>query len=154
MQCILYCCCCYCWLIVERDSIHMLYVLEYQSAASILEYRVFSPPLKSYGIWARMPFVVSHWVSIHMPVSIAHAVSHVWRVQFRCWINSLLHWNHMVFGPELVKRRYLPFHRSLSIETPRWVWSIHMLQHMYGVYSSDAGLILSSIEIIWYLGQN
>jgi hypothetical protein len=31
---------------------------------------------------------------------------------------------------------------------------IHMLKHMYVVQSADAGLILSSIEIIWYLGKN
>jgi hypothetical protein len=68
----------------------------------------------------------------------------------------------MVYGQELHERpveynitSFCPvdphahpvFARSLSIDP-------HDIYHMYGVYSSDAGLILSSIEIIWYLGQN
>jgi hypothetical protein len=45
-------------------------------------------------------------------------VSHVCCAECRRWINSLLHRNHMVFGPELIKRRHSSLHRSLSIDLP------------------------------------
>jgi hypothetical protein len=98
-----------------------------------------------------------HWVSIRRSLSInPHAVSHVYCAECRCWINSLLHWNHMVFRPELVKCRYLPFHRSLSIKTSFVEYRLHMLSrsHMYVVQSADARANLSSIEIIWCLSKN
>jgi hypothetical protein len=64
--------------------------------------------------------IIDPWVSIRRSLSMIdpHAVSHVCCAECRRWINSLLHWNHMVFGPELIKRRYCSYHRSLSIETP------------------------------------
>jgi hypothetical protein len=85
--------------------------------------------------------------SYHRSLSIAppfvvsidpHAVSHVCCAECRCWVNSLLHRNHMVFGPELVKRRNCSYHRSLSIETPfveyrsavRWVSIAHAVSHV------------------------
>jgi hypothetical protein len=51
-------------------------------------------------------------------VSIAHVDPHVCCAECWHWINSLLHWNHMVFGPELIKRRHSSLHRSLSINPP------------------------------------
>jgi hypothetical protein len=59
----------------------------------------------------------------------------------------------MVFGPELVKRWYLPFHRSLSIEMPFIEYQLHMLSHMYVVQSADDLSFLSSIEFVWCAGK-
>jgi hypothetical protein len=57
----------------------------------------------------------------------------------RCLINSVLHRNHMVFGPELIKRRHCSYHRRLHLvsychvccgEHRRLIISRHHRKHM------------------------
>jgi hypothetical protein len=64
--------------------------------------------IRRWGIlcWVSMKFNRTGWVS---------TVPHVCCAECGRLISSPLHRNPMVFGPELIKRRHWPFHRSLII---------------------------------------